>query len=124
MKRISQSRSSSTMKRSTSHRRRSISSSENNSALRVGFASSHRRGETYPARRFGRACAGPAQAVRRTGGADRAFPACPRALETGDRQDIELLVKITEDRGDLMEQIRQSYLAEEGIGRCARSGRA
>jgi len=36
------------------------------------------------------------------------------ALETGDRQQIELLVKITEDRGDLMEQIRQRYLAEEG----------
>jgi hypothetical protein len=36
------------------------------------------------------------------------------ALETGDRQHIELLVRITEDRGDLMEQIRQSYLAEEG----------
>jgi phosphate:Na+ symporter len=36
------------------------------------------------------------------------------ALETGDREQIELLVKITEDRGDLMEQIRQNYLAEEG----------
>jgi phosphate:Na+ symporter len=35
------------------------------------------------------------------------------ALEAGDRERIDLLVHITEDRGDLMEQIRQSYLAEE-----------
>jgi phosphate:Na+ symporter len=35
------------------------------------------------------------------------------ALETGDRERIDLLVDITGDRGDLMEQIRQSYLAEE-----------
>jgi phosphate:Na+ symporter len=34
------------------------------------------------------------------------------ALE-GDRERIDLLVGITEDRGDLMEQIRQGYLAEE-----------
>jgi phosphate:Na+ symporter len=35
------------------------------------------------------------------------------ALETGDRERIEMLINITEDRGDLMERIRQSYLAEE-----------
>jgi hypothetical protein len=35
------------------------------------------------------------------------------ALETGDRERIELLVDITGDRDDLMEHIRQSYLAEE-----------
>jgi phosphate:Na+ symporter len=36
------------------------------------------------------------------------------ALETGDRDRIDLLISITEDRGDLMEQVRQNYLAEEG----------
>jgi phosphate:Na+ symporter len=35
------------------------------------------------------------------------------ALETGEREQIDLLVNITEDRGELMEQIRQNYLAEE-----------
>jgi phosphate:Na+ symporter len=33
------------------------------------------------------------------------------ALETGDRTAIDLLIHITEDRGDLMERIRQEYLA-------------
>jgi len=36
------------------------------------------------------------------------------ALKTGDRDRIDLLMSITEDRGDLMEQVRQNYLAEEG----------
>ena len=36
------------------------------------------------------------------------------ALETGDQQRIDLLVSITEDRGDMMEHFRQNYLAEEG----------
>ena len=36
------------------------------------------------------------------------------ALETGERERIDLLINITEDRGDLMERIRQSYLADEG----------
>jgi len=34
------------------------------------------------------------------------------ALETGEREAIEMLVTITEDRGDLMERVRQNYLEE------------
>jgi phosphate:Na+ symporter len=34
-------------------------------------------------------------------------------VESGDRSSLELLMRITEDRGDLMERIRQEYLAEE-----------
>src|SRR5262249_6971805 len=34
-------------------------------------------------------------------------------LETRDAVSLDLLVRITEDRGDLMERVRQDYLAEE-----------
>jgi hypothetical protein len=34
------------------------------------------------------------------------------ALETGARESIDMLVSITEDRGDLMERIRQNYLED------------
>jgi phosphate:Na+ symporter len=36
------------------------------------------------------------------------------ALDTGAGMSLDLLERITEDRGDMMEQVRQSYLAEEG----------
>jgi phosphate:Na+ symporter len=36
------------------------------------------------------------------------------ALEAGGAEPLALLVQITEDRGDLMERIRQDYLADEG----------
>ena len=36
------------------------------------------------------------------------------ALETNDPDRIALLLDITEDRGNLMEQVRQNYLSEEG----------
>lgn len=36
------------------------------------------------------------------------------ALESGDPERIALLLDVTEDRGNLMEQVRQNYLAEEG----------
>ena len=35
------------------------------------------------------------------------------AIESGDRSSLDLLKRITEDHGDLMEQVRQDYLAEE-----------
>lgn len=36
------------------------------------------------------------------------------ALEGKDPQDVELLMQITADRGDLMERVRNTYLASEG----------
>jgi phosphate:Na+ symporter len=41
------------------------------------------------------------------------------ALESGEKEPVELLVKITEDRGDLVERIRQEYLAGEGSASAA-----
>jgi DNA-binding transcriptional regulator YiaG len=36
------------------------------------------------------------------------------ALETGGGESLEVLTRITEDRGDFMERIRHDYLADEG----------
>src|SRR5262249_16759115 len=35
-----------------------------------------------------------------------------QTLESGDHESFSLLLRITEDRGDMMERIRQDYLAE------------
>jgi phosphate:Na+ symporter len=44
------------------------------------------------------------------------------ALETGSETALELLLTMTEDRGDVVERMRQEYLAEEGnIGTAERS---
>src|SRR5262249_42984130 len=37
-----------------------------------------------------------------------------QTLESADQELFSLLLRITEDRGDMMERIRQDYLAEEG----------
>jgi phosphate:Na+ symporter len=36
-----------------------------------------------------------------------------QTLESGDQESFSLLLRITEDRGDMMERVRQDYLAEE-----------
>ncbi len=49
-------------------------------------------------------------------GLDFVLLTCIDAMESFDEADIGLLISITADRGDLMERIRQTYLAsEEGL---------